>query len=157
MYSWIRTWHISKLELPAFTRARQQSSRKVCPLLLCAINGGRSHVTSAKIWDFWTTSPLSLSYSRNLSVLSSALDPTPPQCGRRMLMAPKQWPWTLFHPHACAKFATCFSSSFNAWESGVQTFPYIFWSYDSLPLWWKQGYKLRIFCYTEQHARLHLI
>ena len=32
-------------------------------------------MTSAKIWDFWT--PLSLSHSRNLSVLLSAYEPAP--------------------------------------------------------------------------------
>ena len=34
-------------------------------------------MTSAKMLDFWTPSPLSISHSRNLSVLSSAFQLTP--------------------------------------------------------------------------------
>ena len=30
----------------------------------------RSHMRFSKFWDFWTPSPLSMSHSRNLSVLS---------------------------------------------------------------------------------------
>ena len=41
-------------------------------------------MTSTKFWDFWTPSLLSLSHSRNLSVLSSRFGQPPPspQCGR---------------------------------------------------------------------------
>ena len=44
-------------------------------------------MTSATIRDFWTPLPFG-PHPRNLSVLFSAFEPTPPQCRRPLCMAP---------------------------------------------------------------------
>ena len=83
--------------LSLLSRAHDPSSRGECGMWRygATVNGGRSHMTSAKIWDIWTPSPCHFPTHATHQYYPLLLSPPPSSFTANVICG-----WSLIHDHA---------------------------------------------------------